>query len=101
MEILDQTNNQYRIAQNSGGEKLWRINNFQLLARKTLVNARSFNIDQGKTLANHICLRLPSTDNENPQSIIIRTRDRVRCTLSQWIVSLEVIMNIRIFGTLI
>ena len=57
------------------------------------MNARSFNIDQGKTLANRICLRLPSTDNENPQSIIIRTRDRGRCTLSQWIVSLEVIYH--------
>ena len=38
----------YRIAQNSGGEnegeKVWRISNFQLLARKTLANARSCSI---------------------------------------------------------
>ena len=99
--LADRQTDRYCIAQNSGGEKLWRINNFQLLARKTLANARSFSIDWGKTLANRICLRLSSTDNENPQSIIIRTHDRVRCTRSQWIVSLEVIMNIRIFGTLI
>jgi len=30
----------YRIAQNSGGEKLWRISDFKVLARKTLANAR-------------------------------------------------------------
>ena len=28
----------YRIAQNSGGVKLWRIDRFRLLARKTLAN---------------------------------------------------------------
>ena len=65
------------------------------------MNARSFSIDRGKTLANRICLHLSSTDNENPQSIIICARDWVRCARSQWIVSLEIIMNIRIFGTLI
>jgi len=31
--------NKYRIAQNSGGEKLWRISDFKVLTRKTLVNA--------------------------------------------------------------
>jgi len=30
----------YRIAQNSGGEKLWRISDFKVLAKKTLANAR-------------------------------------------------------------
>ena len=29
----------YRIAQNSGREKLWRISDFKVLARKTLANA--------------------------------------------------------------
>ena len=28
----------YRIAQNSGGAKLWRISNYKVLARKTLAN---------------------------------------------------------------
>jgi len=30
----------YRIAQNSGGVKLWRISDFKVLARKTLANAQ-------------------------------------------------------------
>ena len=46
--LADRQTDRYRIAQNSGGEKLWRINNFQLLARKTLANARFFSIDRGK-----------------------------------------------------
>jgi len=29
----------YHIAQNSGGEKLWQISHFKVLARKTLANA--------------------------------------------------------------
>jgi len=30
----------YRIAQNSGGVKLWQISDFKVLARKTLANAQ-------------------------------------------------------------
>jgi len=30
----------YRIAQNSDGEKLWRISDFKVLARKTLANVQ-------------------------------------------------------------
>jgi len=30
----------YHIAQNSGEEKLWRISDFKVLVRKTLVNAQ-------------------------------------------------------------
>jgi len=30
----------YRIAQNSGGEKLWQISDFTVLVRKTLANAQ-------------------------------------------------------------
>jgi len=30
----------YSIAQNSGREKLWKISDFKVLARKTLTNAR-------------------------------------------------------------
>jgi len=31
----------YCIAQNSGGEKLWQISDFKVLARKTWANARN------------------------------------------------------------
>ena len=31
-------NEQYRIVQNVGGVKLWRIDRFRVLARKTLAN---------------------------------------------------------------
>ena len=33
---------QYRIAQNFGGEKLWRIDRYRVLARKTLANYNSY-----------------------------------------------------------
>ena len=32
----------YRIAQNSGGVKLWQIDHFRVLERKTLVNLRVY-----------------------------------------------------------
>ena len=34
----------YRIAQNSGGVKLWRISNYKVLARKTLANLQYLNV---------------------------------------------------------
>ena len=55
----------YRIAKNSGGEKLWRISNFQLLARKTLANARSCSIGWGKILANHTSWSIAISHNAN------------------------------------
>ena len=36
--IMVRVQRAYRIAQNSGGVKLWRIDRFRLLARKTLAN---------------------------------------------------------------
>ena len=51
----------YRIAQNSGGVKLWRINRFRVLARKTLANLQLYishfsesGIWLGKILTNDI-----------------------------------------------
>ena len=34
----------YRIAQNSGGVKLWRISNYKVLAEKTLANLQYLNV---------------------------------------------------------
>ena len=51
----------YRIAQNSGGVKLWRIDHFRVLARKTLANLQLYishfsesGIWLGKILANDV-----------------------------------------------
>ena len=50
----------YRIAQNSGGEKLWwQISNFQRLPRKTLANARSCSIGWGQNI------RIPRVANRS------------------------------------
>ena len=53
--------NVYRIAQNSGGVKLWRIDHFRVLARKTLANLQLYishfsesGIWLGKILANDV-----------------------------------------------
>ena len=51
----------YRIAQNSGGVKLWRIDHFRVLAKKTLANLQLYishfsesGIWLGKILANDV-----------------------------------------------
>ena len=51
----------YRLAQNSGGVKLWRIDHFRVLARKTLANLQLYishfsesGIWMGKILANDV-----------------------------------------------
>jgi len=40
----------YHIVQNSSGEKLWRISDFKVLARKTLANAQHLYYWQEKNL---------------------------------------------------
>ena len=51
-KALDTTFSKYRIVQNFGEVKLWRIGRFQILVRKTLANTPIWNIGDGKTLAN-------------------------------------------------
>ena len=77
----------YRIAQNSGGVKLWRIDHFRVLARKTLANLQLYishfsesGIWLGKILANDVLFA--KFANVSPARIL---RYTVRDLTAEWL----------------